>query len=222
MIRKIKALSLALVALCAMSAVVAAGAQAGNFTTSGSYPSPGKGEQPKEAAHVFTVQGQKVTCTKAVFEGSLAAASESIVITPTYTGCTAFGFAEAEVNMGECVYTFTAGVTKTVPTHYWEGSVHIVNKNNHETACSITINAPKTSPVCVVHVPNQTPTTPTVDFENATPFHVLVTSTVAGIHSVVTKNSFLCPLNASATDTTGTYTGTVEFKSTEGKEIHVK
>lgn len=220
MIRNIKALILAGLAVLAMSAVFAGGAQASQFTC-GSYPCTGTGEQPKATKHVFTVQGQKVECEEAHFEGSLAAASETIKVTPKYNKCTAFGIANAAVIMNSCYYDFTGGVTTTVPTHHFKGSVQVKCTTANDT---ITVNAPATNPLCTVHIPEQTPGTPAVDFESLTPTGtgVFVNSTVSGITSVVTDlGGFFCPLTGNNDDKTGSYTGTVNFLPLGGNSGHI-
>ena len=217
MIRTIKALGLAVVAVLAMSAFFANTASAttiGTFTCN-SYLCEGTGEQV--AKHVFTVQGQKVECNKAHFSGSIADTSHTIKVIPKYEECTAFGLA-ATVSMNSCYYDFTTGTTHNSPTHYYTGTVHIRCTTSGD---SITVSAGDGS--CVVHIHEQTPTIHNVDYENLDPTGsgVLVTSTVSGIHSTVTKNNFLCPVSSATTDTTGTYTRTVNFLPLGGNTIHV-
>lgn len=201
MIRNIKALCLAFAAVCAMSAVVAGGAQAG-FTAS-SYPASGEGGQTTE--HVFTVQGQTVKCQTAVFTGSLAAASSEITITPKYENCTAFGFLNATVHMNTCDFLFTTTGSST-------GEVHVLCTKKGD---SITI----TGGTCTVHIPEQTPTTNKIDYKNESG-GVLVTSTAEGIHASVTRG-FGCPLTEASTDTSGKYTGSSLFKGLEGVTVSV-
>jgi hypothetical protein len=212
MIRNMKVLGIAVMAVLAMSAVVASAASAANFTASG-YPATGTGEQ--KGTHVFTVQGQKVTCTTAHFEGSLSAASTTLDVKPKYEGCTAFGFANAKVDMNSCFFRFT--LTGGTEPNY-NGAVHIVCTVVGDT---ITVTAPASTQSCVVHIPQQTPTTETVHYVDTNANNVHVTSTVAGIHTVVTHNDFLCPLSAASTDTTGKYEGAVEFKGIGGKTIDI-
>jgi hypothetical protein len=207
MIRNIKVLGLALVAVLAMSVVAVGSASAAEFTAS-SYPANGEGGQT--TPHKFTVQGQAVECSTANFTGSLSAASGELNITPVYENCIAFGFLNATVSMNGCTYKFTAG---TGSADNYTGGVHIVCPAGK----SITVVAA----TCTVHIPAQTPTVNTVDFENKTATgDVLVTSTAEGIHSNPTSG-FLCPLSEKATDTTGKYTGTTLFSETGGASIDV-
>lgn len=214
--RKIAAVGLALAAVLATGALLATGAGAANITAS-SYPATGTGEQV--GTHVWTFQGQKVECTNAHFEGSIAAASSEIVITPKYTGCTAFGIANASVSMGSCTIKYTFGVTTLVGgTHYVDGETHTICTEGGST----TISAPATNPLCVVHLPPATPTVNKVDIENKGPGEMDFTHTHSGMHSDVTDiGGFFCPLTSNSTDTSGTYTGVFRFKGTGGKTLSI-
>ncbi len=115
MTRKLKALGIALVAVFAMSVVVAQAAQAHEFTAS-QYPAVVTGgfanaENPDK----FTLEGLGITviCSSAVFEGTASGASEELTITPTYgstsspSGCKETTFnTEAIVHTNHCAYVF--------------------------------------------------------------------------------------------------------------------
>jgi len=115
MTRKLKALSLAFVAVFAVNAMVASGASAEDLFTSDSVN--GKtlitGEQEPGSKHKFTVIGQPIECEKAVFHGTTAANSvNEITITPTYENCTYNGSA-AQITLNSCKYTITAETNAT-------------------------------------------------------------------------------------------------------------
>jgi hypothetical protein len=108
--RRFKLIGLAVVAVLALTAVSAAAASAHTFKTASS-PTFLNGEQVTK--NVFTVSGGTVKCTGATFtSGELTGTSlSSVLVHPTYSGCTAFG-QEAEVNTGTstngCNYELTA------------------------------------------------------------------------------------------------------------------
>jgi hypothetical protein len=106
---KLTKISLALAAVLAVSAVAASAAMAApeSFRSTSS-PVNLLGEQTTGVNHVFTLDGQKVECNKAVFQkSSLTTPATSIPgVSAAYSECTAFGFVNAEVNMGTCTYTF--------------------------------------------------------------------------------------------------------------------
>ena len=86
-----------------LMALGAAAALASQFQAE-KYPVKVKSEST-ESNNVFTVGSTKVECTTAKFEsGSLSAASEDIVVHPSYEKCTAFGFVGATVNTTGCNY----------------------------------------------------------------------------------------------------------------------
>lgn len=214
--RRIQALTLAFTAVLAMSAIAAGSGQAASFTLAeGSYPVPLTGEQSLK--HVFTVQGQKVECSRAHFAGSLGAASSDLTITPTYTGCSAFGIANAEVKLNSCKYTTTV---ESGFEPVYTGSVHIACSLWND---SITVNAPATNPLCVVHIPAQTPTTNRVEYWETGSGFVQFEYELSGIHSTVTDlGGFFCPLSTASTDTSGSTTAFSTIYSTEGfKSLHI-
>jgi hypothetical protein len=118
MTRKVKALGLALVAVFAMGALVAQGAQAHEFKAA-SAPAVITGEfdpGPPASKDVFTIEegaGLSVSCESGKFEGTQATSpTPSLTITPTYgsttapTGCVAAG-AAATVHTQHCAYVFS-------------------------------------------------------------------------------------------------------------------
>jgi hypothetical protein len=106
---KLTKISLALAAVLAVSAVAASAAMAApeSFRSTSS-PVSLLGEQTTGTNLVFTLDGQKVECNKAVFEkASLSTPATSVPgVSAAYSECTAFGFMNFEVNMGTCTYTF--------------------------------------------------------------------------------------------------------------------
>jgi|SRR5215207_4083323 len=109
MIRNLKALGLALVAVLAMSAFAASASQAKNLTTeTGKYPATITAGQ--KTLHEFTVSGRVVTCATASFTGTLSAASKELTVAPTYTTCHTVVFGETwpvTVTTNGCHYLLT-------------------------------------------------------------------------------------------------------------------
>lgn len=65
------------------------------------------GSQPAEVNDVFTFNAGTVTCTSATYSGtSTTTTSSGIEVTPAYSGCTAFGFVNALVDINGCRYHF--------------------------------------------------------------------------------------------------------------------
>jgi hypothetical protein len=96
-------------ALCALGAVTASSAFAGEFTF-GAAPAAVTGSQV--AQNVFEVTNSaggfvKVKCSEVTFEAtSSTAVTKDLTVTPTYGGCTLGGLA-ASVTMDGCKYTLT-------------------------------------------------------------------------------------------------------------------
>ncbi len=107
MIRNIKALGLAAMAILAMAAFAssAMAEKPGTFTAS-SYPVHVFGEDTDDT---FTVSGSVLNCTHGTFSGEAKAASTSITITPVYTNCTKNSTEPATVTTNGCAYVFEVG-----------------------------------------------------------------------------------------------------------------
>jgi hypothetical protein len=210
MTRGLKTLGFALTALLATGALLAAGAQAG-FTAS-SYPVSISGSQT--TTHKWTFQGSSVECKSASLSGSLAANSEQLALTPSYSECTAFGFLNATVTVNTCNYLSTHG-SSVDGQHKWKGSTHIVCTKAGDTMTIVAAS-------CAVHIPPQTPTIATVDYEEETfgQDEIVKTSTVSGIHADITSG-FLCPLTEKSTDTTGTYSGSSTLTASGGASLDI-
>ncbi len=212
MIRNLKALGLAVLAVCALGAVSASSASA-FFTSSVEHVSV-SGSQTTN--HVFTTSVGTVTCKKATFAGtSIGTAkegqftTESQTVTPTYGECTAFGFGATVTTTG-CTYKFTRTGTDGTGTPI--GPVHV----ECEAGKKIKIVA---AGFCTMEVGPQTPEGH-VSFKTTFPpgngltvEDVDVKSTVTGI-----KYEGNC-----GSGTNGTYSGeaTVRGFNTAGEPVNV-
>jgi hypothetical protein len=182
MIRKFKVVG-ALMAVMALSAVMASGAQA-TFTAS-SYPAT---VTATSTADVFDAFGSNVKCTNNSFTGSLAGASTELTITPTYLNCKGPLGLPATVETTDCHFLFTAPTTPAPSPA--TGQLHI--------KCPVGVvgihirvysdEAHKTE-VCHDTIPPQT-LTYTVQ-RNAG--DVSLIGEVANITATQVRKSFLCP-----------------------------
>jgi archaellum component FlaF (FlaF/FlaG flagellin family) len=204
--KNLKILGLALVAVFAMSAVVASGASALSpaFTSEGS-PTILTGSQ--EGSDVFTTHGGTVTCTTATYEGTQTGTESSETeVTPTYSGCTAFGFVNVPIDVNGCKYVFTANQ-----------SMHIV--------CPAEKSIEVTAPGCTVTVGTQTPTGPnTIEYTNigaGTTMEVTLDVSLSGIHYIEhNKGSFPTCSFPTETTTNGTYSGHAKVTGETAAHVH--
>jgi hypothetical protein len=108
--RKHKIFRLALASVLAL-AISASSAAAAEFHTEAA-ETVFSGSQVGE--DVWTFQAGTVKCTEATYTGlSTVATSTSLTVTPTYGGCTAFGFIGAKFEVNGCQYKFTATTATT-------------------------------------------------------------------------------------------------------------
>ena len=178
MSRNLKVLGLALVAVFAMSAMVASAASATTHRlTAETATADLTGNQT--VANQFKLTGATVTCNTVKFSGTAATLTEEITVHPTYEGnCQVSPIGSATINTEGCNYTITGETNAT-----GHAPVHIVCSGSNE----ITINGP-----CVIHVKGGQTPTGGVTFTNGvdpTKGDVTVKATVTGIHVVVTTAS---------------------------------
>ena len=221
MIRKFKTLSMALVAVLALGAVAASSAMAEGEYTAAEYSTTATGTSPL-GNDVFTTEGGTVECASH-FEATLAAPSSSLTAKAKYTGCRAFGFLEATVNMGSCDYLFTTPTLVETPTannHVWTIGVHVKCTNAAEPikivagTCEATVGEQSPGGHVIATATTNTPSKPD---------DIDVRATVTGIKYTVTKDGFLCPFSGTGAKTGGTYEQEEEFtfSSTNGKSITI-
>ena len=155
MIRNLKVLGLAVVAIFAMSAMVASAASASYWFKSDAAAGKTttlKGEQIKReiskevfANDEFTTTAGIVKCTAATYTGSAVGPTQtSVTLHPVYTGCTAFGFT-AEVTTTGCNYVFDVTATNFAATTTIEcetgKEITVVAKLAGVTKCTVHIGA---------------------------------------------------------------------------------
>jgi hypothetical protein len=154
MIRNLKMLGLAAVAVLSMSAMLAPAAQAENgFLTAESYPTVLTGTQTGALVSTVVANGvRSIHCTNANLDGTITGAASFVTIAPTYSGCTALpGNLPATILMNGCDYTVwltrpgstghpagTGGVSTTIDCP--AGSV--IEKKIYETAAKHTAGTP--------------------------------------------------------------------------------
>lgn len=201
MTRKLKALGLAFVAVLAMGALSASAASAASFHSEAAHTIL-SGEQPTGTNDVFTTNAGTVTCQNATYSGTTSSATTSTVtVTPSYSGCTAFGFVNATIDVNGCTYTFNAGNDDLIIT------------------CSgnpITVTAFN----CHVKVASQEATAG-ISYDNAgsgTSRDVTATANITGLKYTQESKSFPGCTNGSFTNGTYKGAGTVKGSNTAGTE----
>jgi hypothetical protein len=149
MIRNLKFLGLALVAVLAMSAVMAGAASADEFKSEKA-PVTLTGTQGA-TLDTFSTHAGNVKCTTATYKGTQSTTSTTTIqVAPTYSGCTFVGL-NSTITTNGCEYLFHVPATAGVTT----GTVDIVCPGTNE----ITVTAPNPAlgkAKCIVHVPPQT------------------------------------------------------------------
>jgi hypothetical protein len=161
-------------------------------------------EESTLAKHVFTVTGSKVECSNIVFEGATEGtdtASQSVM--PTYSECTAFGFANAHVTVTNCKLVLTA-----------DGEVHLVKTNTEAEPCSIHIEVNNALAKCKVTITEQT-IPGAVSYSNGAGDIKVKVNGAANISDHVTESTGFCPLTV-GTHTNAHYSGESTVKTPTG------
>jgi hypothetical protein len=199
MIRKFKVLGLAMFAVLAVSAVSVSAAQATEFTASG-YPTSFTAAS-EVGNDDFKTEAGSVEC-KGHFTGSSSGPSETMTVNAEYTGCRAFGFLSASVNMNGCDYVF-----------HTNGEVDL--------ECSGSNKIVITASTCEVQIGTQTGLK-SVALANGAG-DITAKANVGGIAYTVTKDGFGCPFGGTGAKTGATYTqnNAVTVASTSGTTIDI-
>lgn len=215
MIRNIKVLGTALVAALAISAVAASLASADSFTAE-SAPAIYTGSQ--QTANVLTTTVGTQKCTTTTFKGTVNATSTTTVsVSPSYSGCTAFGF-PSDYDVNGCEYLFHISPTAGVTT----GTVALVCPAGKEI--TITAKSSVTNPTlkCTIHTPAQSGLG-TVTYKNVgagATREILFELNLTGIKYTHTAGTGLGACT-SGSATSGTYTGSVLFTGENAGGAHV-
>jgi hypothetical protein len=200
MIRSIKTLGVALIAVLVMSALAVSAAGASNFTAS-SYPTAGAAISEKGNDDIKTEAGS-TECKVSYAMDAITGPSEVITVTPTFTECQSFGFLSATVNMNGCDYVY-----------HTNGAWDIVCSGSN----MITI----VSSTCEMKIGAQVGLK-SIAFSNSGS-GISAKANVGGIAYSVTKDGFLCPFNGTGAKTGATYTQNlaIQFNSTNGAVIDI-
>jgi hypothetical protein len=216
MTRNLKALALCVVAILAMSALVASAAQAKNNITAGEYEADVTGTQV--GVNTLSNGVREVACATASLTGKLAAASSTITITPAYENCTGNASTTATVNVTGCDYLLHVEEETTATTGHGSVTIQCPVGASIDVDIWATGKSHSETKLCRLQVPAQGPV-------KGIEYHI-ETSGVTGkkiimltIHmSTLTVNRVEgTALNCGAATTAkGTYNGNVESKATKG------
>jgi hypothetical protein len=198
MIRNLKALLLASMALAALSAVSASAASATSFNSEATNTIiKGTGDGTGKTAHqVFDAAGGTVTCNDVHLTGTQTGTTATVItLTAEFTTCTFLGQA-ATVKMEACDFRFHA--SGDVDVH--DDSGLSGNCKHHEQGIKITI------PGCTVIVPEQTGLK-SVKYHNITVGGKSAVTAEANVSGITYDSTgAACPKQPAGTYADGTFT----------------
>lgn len=222
MTRNLKVLGLALVAMFAMSAVVASAASADLFHSE----VPGATVTVSgEEAQVFTYEeGAEVSCETIRGEGVLingfvdedgSETGPEVTFAPEYDDCVVPGVGDATVDFNGCHYLFTEPNNETL------GAAHVECEGTNTITIEVFLGDDPGTPLCDFHIGTQTDLKGHVKYTNiagngSTTREVTLTPTISGIDATKTNTNLFGFLCGAASSTNGTYDGDVTVKGEEG------
>lgn len=182
------------------------------------YPATVVGSQEKEGTelHVINTEAGTIRCTNVTFGGSLSGAANPLSLSPTYSGCGAFGFTEASVTTNGCSYA------------YWLDEEGGLGGYPMDINCPAGKEIVVKTATCTMAIPPQSGRRASeyANLDSSPTGHseIEITSKVANLTYTVTKDGFLCPFNGTGTRTTGTYTGKtlLQGQNGEGRPMNIK
>jgi len=205
-----KMLGAALVAVLALAAMASAASAAEFKATS----SPVDLLAGQDTTHTFTTDGSSVTCETATFsENGVTAPSKTVKVTPSYSGCTAFGFAGAKVEMNGCKYEFLE------PNASLVGNVKLACGANKARIFASVFGS--TCEVLIGETSNTNLSSISYKNEATSPTTVKVTASVKGITAEKTKDTGICPLKGTGTVSNAEYSGTSTVEGLKGIGVSV-
>lgn len=199
-----KKLGLAITTAIIAAVLVAPAASAAEFLAE-EYPATWSGEQVGEAPLTLNLGEQSVTCESAQLTAVISGAQTSLVASPSFSGCVAFGFSGATVNVNGCAFALLE------PSEELAGSLDIECPEGE----GIQINAG----TCGVLIGDQAGLGG-VGYQNSESFPATVTVAL-GIEEIaytVVTDGFLCPLPGTGSYGDGTYAGEAEFSGSAESE----
>lgn len=227
MTRNLKGLGLALIAVFALSALVASPVQAKPQATCEQYPCVLTGEAIEHgelgSTHRFTVAGKSVTCTTVKYDSTISSAAESeevVTVTPTYKGCSANpGSLPVTITMNGCD-TRIHGGKEDKEGHFVEVELDLTCPVGKKAEIHFYSNAEKHalgSSLCTIKIPPINNVVANTDTNIAgSPDHVTLITSVSGIPAEAHPEGLVC----GKTNQTGTFTGATTLKAYEDKGNH--
>lgn len=218
MTSKSRVLGLAFVAVLAIaSAMAASAAQAESVfgTPDAKYPKTVTGTSEPSTGEQLNTEAGSVECEASHYHGTISSLTTTLTLTPNYTNCAAFGFAEATINTEGCGYVFHA--TEHIGTDSYRA--------HFQVTCPPGKSIKITAATCEVEIKAQNGRT-TVDITNMTAIPVTnnditVKFTVTSLAYNVTKDGFLCPFKGTGSKSDGEYqtANYITFQGEEGLEV---
>lgn len=197
-------------AVMALSGATASVVLAAPEYTTSSYPGAVTSANTK-GSEVFTTEAGKTECESHYVSHSISSPSSTLMITPKYTGCTAFGLSST-INTEGCGYVFHA-------TERFAASMHL---HHVDVSCPAgqSIKIIGGGGICRAEIKSQAGLT-TVRTTNLANGTITAELLIEGIAYTVTHDGFGCLFNGTGNKTGGIYSGHLVFARVGGGSVEV-
>jgi hypothetical protein len=196
--------STAAVYVIGLMLIAAAPASAG-FLSAETTPVALSGEGTEK--QVMAIEGGlKVECKSASATGTLTEADSTVSMTPSFSGCTAFGLEATVTNTG-CEFVYEIGAETKSET--FTGTVDVV--------CSTGKALVVTAGTCEIQVSGQTERKSFEATNESEKTSVTVKTSLSEVTYNKTVDGFLCPLNGTGVKSDGSFTGTTHLTGSVGE-----
>lgn len=209
--KRLKVLGAGVIMTLALTALLGASSASASQFRSEIYPVAVSGEQV--ASQKITTSGGITKCSTATLAGSVTAASSALSVTPTYSGCKAFGQEGVTIKLNSCHYTFHS-TNESAP---YTGTMDVACENPWEV---IEINVAPTG--CKVAIPVQSALA-SIAFANTgvgTGRSITATWNVSGLKYTESVSGCLGKERGKQRED-GTYVGSTSLKAAAGHGLYL-
>lgn len=220
---KLTKIAIALGAVLAMAAVVASGVSARMLKSNAGVNTVSLAGEDTAKTHKLTIDGQNVTCESSKFmTGTINLPASTITTNAVYNNCTAFGFAGAKVNMGNCHYRINTP-TKLAEDSY-TASMDVICNGTTGGANVMNIFSAVFGSECEVTIGAQAGKNHIIILNETAnvPKDLTLNITLEGLTATKNVDNGLCPLSGTGITNNVAHNGLLTVKDINNKDIFLE
>jgi hypothetical protein len=178
--------------------------------TASSYPFAMTGSSAKGSEAIVT-EGGNVECNNHYGSSTIniPSGSQTVTFTPTFTGCSGFGFKEATVTPEGCAYVF----------HLTERVSAGVYRHHVDLSCPVGKSIKVSAGFCKMEIKGQTGLTTAKTTNSSGTLNL--SWELQGIAYTVTQDGFACPFTGTGNKVGGSHTGAATISRAGGGTVEI-